>query len=38
MTALAAGSVFRVFNAGNVQTYAFLFGLAAVAVVLYLVL
>ena len=38
MTALAAGSVFRVFNSGNVQNYAFLFGLAAVAVVLYLVL
>ncbi|MCB1203537.1 MAG: NADH-quinone oxidoreductase subunit L [Verrucomicrobiae bacterium] len=38
MTALAAGSVFRVFNVGNVQTYAYLFGLAAVAVVLYLVL
>lgn len=38
MAALGAGSVLRVFNGGNVQTYAFLFGLAAVGVVLYLVL
>lgn len=38
MTALAAGSVFRVFNSGNVQSYAFLFGLAAVGAILYLVL
>ena len=35
-TALAAGSVFRVFNTGNVQSYAFLFGVAVVAVIFYL--
>lgn len=38
MGALAAGSFFRVFNAGNVQTYAFLFGAAAVAVILVILL
>ena len=38
MSVLAAGSVFRVFNAGNVQTYAFLFGLAVLGVALYLIL
>ncbi len=38
MIAVAAGSFFRVFQTGNVQTYAFLFGLAVVAVVFYLVL
>lgn len=37
MGALAAGSVFRVFNSGNVQSYAFLFGVAVVAVIVYLV-
>lgn len=38
MAAFAAGGVFRVFNAGNVQTYAFLFGLAAVGAMIYLLL
>jgi len=38
MTALAGGSFFRVFQSGNVQSYAFLFGVAVVAVVLFLVI
>ncbi|HRQ90144.1 MAG TPA: NADH-quinone oxidoreductase subunit L, partial [Bacteroidia bacterium] len=38
MGALAAGSFFRVFQLGNVQTYAFFFGVAVVAVVCYLLL
>ena len=38
MTALAAGSFLRVFQVGNVQTYAFFFGAAVVALLLFLIL
>lgn len=38
MSALAAGSFLRVFQVGNVQTYAFFFGVAMVALILFLVL
>ncbi|MBP6784276.1 MAG: NADH-quinone oxidoreductase subunit L [Verrucomicrobiales bacterium] len=38
MTALAAGSLLRVFQVGNVQTYAFFFGVAVVALIFFLIL
>jgi NADH-quinone oxidoreductase subunit L len=38
MSALTAGSFFRAFQVGNVQTYAFFFGVAVIGLILFLLL
>jgi len=38
MSALAAGSFLRVFQVGNVQSYAFFFGAAVVVLIAFLIL
>ena len=37
MTAMTTGSILRIFQMGNVQTYAFMFSIAVVALIVFLI-
>lgn len=37
MTAMTAGSILRIFQMGNVQTYAFMFAISVVALIIFLI-